>query len=446
MKKKFLTILLTICAAFGAFVGCEKDPETPSSQVPDKVDYASQVTLNFDASTITQEVTVHIYVDGDTTHFDVPKTIDPNGILKVRYQAVNTPESTGVVEPWGKTAANFTKEKLQSATSIVVETDGDKWEYDSNDRALVWVWYKPQGSDSYRNLNVELLQEGLAYGNKISGVRYGETCTKAIANAKARAVCVYDKKKDPNFFYGSAYEITLKELRTNIARYNGKRVAFEATVTVYDNWSIYLEDYDEEDGQYYGITAFYGYNGAYHEIVSPGSRVRMVGNVTYYEAGGTYQISNLKYDMMDPTNAENIQNLGKASAIYLETQAQTFVGNKTVSVNVYDDEGALTGTQEKSFAYAELAYGTTISMKGLQVVGAYTTHNGGDNDGAITLTCTLEGETITVRTAVLYEADGKTKVTQDKYLNKTIDVKGVVDSYDGEYQIKVFLRQNITIH
>ena len=37
-----------------------------------------------------------------------------NGVLKARYIAINTPESTGSIEPWGKKAANFTKTKLQS--------------------------------------------------------------------------------------------------------------------------------------------------------------------------------------------------------------------------------------------------------------------------------------------------------------------------------------------
>ena len=37
-------------------------------------------------------------------------------------------------------------------------------------------------------------------------------------------------------------------------------------------------------------------------------------------------------------------------------------------------------------------------------------------------------------------------ITEDKYLGKTIDVRGVVDYYDGEYQIKVFSPNQITIH
>ena len=58
-------------------------------------DFASEVKLNMRSETAKQKVTVHAFVDGDTTHFNVPVSISENGILKARYLAVNTPESTG---------------------------------------------------------------------------------------------------------------------------------------------------------------------------------------------------------------------------------------------------------------------------------------------------------------------------------------------------------------
>ena len=87
---------------------------------------------------------------------------------------------------------------------------------------------------------------------------------------------------------------------------------------------------------------------------------------------------------------------------------------------------------------------TYVSMKNLTVTDTYTTHNGGDNDGALTLTCTSEdNKTITIRTSVLYHED-KTLVLEDELMGKTIDVVGVVDTYDGETQIHVFLYDDIT--
>ena len=62
----------------------------------------------------------------------------------------------------------------------------------------------------------------------------------------------------------------------------------------------------------------------------------------------------------------------------------------------------------------------------------------------MTLTCEADGVQISVRTAVLRDADGNV-ITADAYMGKTIDVKGVVDYYSGTYQIKVFSADKITV-
>jgi DNA/RNA endonuclease YhcR with UshA esterase domain len=50
-----------------------------------------------------------------------------------------------------------------------------------------------------------------------------------------------------------------------------------------------------------------------------------------------------------------------------------------------------------------------------------------------------------VRTVVLTDGNGNL-VTEDAYLGKTIDVRGIVDYFKGDYQIKVFSVNDITIH
>ena len=99
----------------------------------------------------------------------------------------------------------------------------------------------------------------------------------------------------------------------------------------------------------------------------------------------------------------------------------------------------------KEFAYASLVMNTSIRMESLYVKSIYTTSNGGDNDGAMTLTCEVDGQTIVVRTIVLYDENGNMLKEQD-LLNKTIDVTGIVDYFAGEYQIKVFTTAEIVIH
>ena len=192
-------------------------------------------------------------------------------------------------------------------------------------------------------------------------------------------------------------------------------------------------------------------NAMFHDILARGNRVRMVGNVSYYEAGGTYQISSLQFDRMNPTDPENVQKLEDGQkAAYLETDIDTFLGDKTVSVVGEGEEMV-----DKTFKYAQLAMNTSVKMCGLEVVDTYTTHNGGDNDGAISLTCRLNGKTIIVRTAVLKDGlnvvpeeykDANNVVLESYFEGKTIDVKGIVDYFDGSYQIRAFSVSAFTFH
>ena len=85
-------------------------------------------------------------------------------------------------------------------------------------------------------------------------------------------------------------------------------------------------------------------------------------------------------------------------------------------------------------------------MKDLVVKDIYTTTDpSSSSKGAMTMTCEQNGTEITVRTGVLLDADMKV-ITQDAYLGKTVDIRGVVDYFEGEYQIKVFSARNITVH
>ena len=411
--------------------------ETPA----EPVDYAGQLRLNMASETVKAEVTVRTFIDGDTTHFNVPAGVTESGVLKARYLAVNTSEVTGKIEEYGKKAAAFTKEKLSSAVSIIVESDTAQWNLDSTgDRHLVWVWYKTEESAEYRCLNIELLQNGLCIANSTANNRYGSTAMAAINQARALKLNVHSGQKDPDFYYGDAIELTLKELRTNLQAYNGMKVAFSGVITMNSSNSVFIESYDPETGMYYGMSVYYGYglSGKGLEILNVGNEARIVGTLQYYEAGGTWQVSGLTYRMMKPKDPGNIQLLSKGHApAYVLTSPETFV-NGQVSIRSEESETA--------YAYAELAMSTSIEMHDLKVKHVYTTDNeDSSSNGAMTLTCEGDGVTVLVRTAVLTDPDGKL-VTDDAFWGKTIDVRGVVDYFDGKHQVKVLTLDNITIH
>lgn len=444
--KRVLSLLLALIIVVLCLSSCtpaEGGTTTTSSaggtEQIEKKDYVSELKFNMNSETKKQVVTVKTYVDGDTTHFHVPEDVIPGGVLKARYLAIDTPESTGKIEEYGKKASEFTRAKLSSAVSIIVESDSEKWNLDSTgSRYLVWVWYKDSEDGEYRNLNLEILQNGLAAASSTGNNRYGSICLSALAQARAEKLNVYSGEKDPDFYYGDAVELTLRELRLNVSDYTNTKVAFEGVITRNDGRSIYIEDYDSDSGLYFGMTVYYGFglSGAGLSIISVGNRARIVGTVQYYEAGDSYQVSGLTYRQMKPDDPGNIKKISDGhKPAFMPVSAEKFARG-TVTL---EDDG-------KEYRFAELALYTSVSMEDLTVKSIYTTSSDDSSSkGAMTITCEKDGVTVTVRTAVLMDKDGKL-VTADRYEGKNISVRGIVDHYDGEYQIKVLSTDDITIN
>ena len=466
MGKRLLALLL-LCLLLCSMVGCGDDAtndqtnnptvNTPASSTTnptakptdapkEHIDYVAKTKLDLNSNTKKLEVTIHAYIDGDTTHFNVPRDVCENGILKARYMGVNTPESTGKIEEWGKKASTFTKENLSSAVAIMVESNDDQWNMDSSGgRHLVYVWYKPSADAEYRCLNLELIQNGLSIACGTVADRYGQAATDAFQQAKREKLHVFSGEKDPGFYYGDAYEIDLKGLRTNISLYDNMKVAFEGVVTRNSNNSVYVEEYDAETDMYYGISVYYGFEtGALLNNLAIGNRVRVVGTVTYYETGGTWQVSGLMFREFKPNDPGNTQVISTGHhASNVLTSLDRF-NNGLIDVEVMTGLGS-EETVLKTFKYAELVMSTSVTFKDLYVSSIYTTHNGGDSDGAMTLTCTSDGQTIDVRTVVLRDENGNI-IDASAYLHKTIDVVGIVDYFSGQYQIKVLKAADIFVH
>lgn len=406
---------------------------SPAAAASESIDYAASVNPS-GADTAKQEVTVKSFVDGDTVHFFVPESIMPSGVLKARFIGIDTPESTGKIEEYGKAASEFTKEKLSRAHSIMIESDDGNWDFDSTGgRYLVWVWYKAEKAGEYRNLNIELLQNGLARAYSSANNRYGSACTAAINQAKANKLNLYSGEKDPDFYYGDAVELTLKELRCGIEGYNGKKVAFEGVITINSGNGVFIEDYDAETDRYYGISAYYGYglSGAGLDILSVGNRARIVGTVQYYEAGGCYQVSGLSYRQMKPDDPNNLQKLSEGNAAgYVSISADDFA---SAMVSIETEAGAA------EYKLSDIAMNTTVEMDGLTVQSVYVAEN-----GCATLTCAAGDAEVAVRLEPL-KVNGEA-FDPNTLSGKTIDVRAAVDMYDNAPQLHVFTAEGISIH
>lgn len=439
-KDRIIALIALLCIVIGslAFIGCTGGGNTKIEEI----DYVAQLSLNMDSETKKQKVTVYNYIDGDTTHFKLSEPIENTNILKARYLAINTPESTGKIEEYGKAASNFTHEKLQNAKEIYIESNDNKWNRDSTGvRFLVWVWYNTESDSTFRNLNLEILQKGLAVASSIGGTRYASICQNALDQAKQLKLKIYSGTPDPDYFYGEAIECTLRDLRLNIEYFNGKKVAFEANVWRSISGTLYCEDYDEKTDRWYGMQIYNNNNGISaeaKEFLTMGNRVRIVGTVSYWETGATYQVSGLEYDPRpEPGTEKNYIKLIKSGVEpnFLEINAAEFTGKQNVELELNDEV--------KKFDYAELALYTSVKATGLKVKKVYTTTNPDSSSvGAMTLTCEKDGKTIIVRTGV-WRDENMDIVTAADLENKTIDIQGVVEYYDENYQIKAELYSDL---
>lgn len=390
----------------------------------DETDYAVRHQPGEKTGTRLMEATVRTFVDGDTTHFSVPEDQFPGGVLKGRYLAVNTPECTGKVEPFGQAASDFTREKLLSAAKILLESDSADWELDSTgQRTLVWVWYKPAEGEQYRNLNIELLQNGLAVGSSVARNRYGQTCAKALEQAKEAKRNLYSEQPDPNFYYGDAIELTIRELREHPEEYAGKKVAFSGNIILNDGGSVYAEALDPETGRYYGMSVYYGYNlsGGGLNALHVGNETRIVGTFQYYEAGGIWQVSDVKYRMMKPDDPDNLRKLGE--------------GKKPA----YQRLTAAELKQE-----GPLLTAASAALQGLTVESAETVTK---EDGKISLRleCRQEEETVWIQTLPLM-GSMEALLPAEQYLHHQIDVQGMVKCGEEGISLLVFQPEGILLH
>ena len=450
---RLFAALMALLMILPGIVACKKTPVENNGEGNGEeiqhvhVDYVGSTKLDMASDSLKIEATVKSYIDGDTTHFYVEESAEfPEGIVKARYLAIDTPESTGRLEEWGKAAAANTKETLKNAFAIMLESDDNQWNKDNNGRHLLWIWYKTEENSEWRNLNIEILQKGFAVASNSGQNRYGTTCMAALKQAGIEKLYVHSGQKDPSYPYGAATPVTIKELRTNRDAYEGVKVAIEGIVTQDTNGTLYIEQFDEEDGKCYGMQVFYGYNMATSakRFLKAGNLVYLVGTFQYAEVVNAYQIAGLEYDQMkpgDPAFTHLIEKDQEIPYTAITNLADFMTGKTDVTV----------GEEVISFANNELALHTAVTLTGLKVVDTYTTtKETSDDKGAISLTCEKDGVKITIRTIVLYE-DG-TLVTADRFEGQTIDVMGIVDSYtpegstEAQIQIRVFTVGSIFIH
>lgn len=121
-----------------------------------------------------QIVTLNKCVDGDTAWVNLN-----DEVIKLRFLAINTPESTNKIEPYGKEASKFTCNLLKKASKIEIEYDNNSDKFDKYNRHLVWVFV------DNKLLQDLIVKEGLAEVKYIYGdYKYLDKLENSLEDAK----------------------------------------------------------------------------------------------------------------------------------------------------------------------------------------------------------------------------------------------------------------------
>ena len=435
--KRIFKLLVVLLSLF-IFVSCgEKTPT--ATPTPEFVDYVSQVKLTKDFAGKDYvrdgigEVTIYNPVDGDTIHVK-----DKAGnVLKLRFFGVDTPESTAQVEPYGVAASNFTKNIVRNCKSIVIMTDDGKAgsnTMDTYERYLCWVWYKMDDNSDYRLLNLELVQVGYSLSKNSGLINFKDELIAAATQARTMGLGLWGGD-DPDYCYTEAKELTLKAIVEDInangtsSQYYLQKVIFTAQVVRVSQQSTYYLNYtDPETGEVYGIQAYH--RDSQTGYMQVGVTVRLSGTLTYYETGQVFQIT----DIVDRLLTSKVDNI-KVIEEYKEPVPTVITGADIVTTD-----------KNLKFNY--------VKLENLKVTSVYTTTNDSSSSkGAMTLTCEdANGNVVTIRTDVLFDKTGQFtvdndyKVVQSNFEGKHITVLGVIEMYEGAYQVKVVSPYDIAIN
>lgn len=374
MKRTFsIFLLLVLAASCFSLIACNKVAD--NTEYYDSITKTLKLSKSYDGKSFLSDgigkAIVERYTDGDTTQFRLAQ----GDVVSIRYYQIDTPESTGGVEKWGKAAANFVKKQLSvSGTEIVLEATADKAEKDSyGTRYLGYVWYKhPDGQ--FKNLNLEIVENGFSdnTGLNTSKYPYYSYFEKAQSFARKIQLRIYSELDDP-LFTEDPMDITLKEFsaferefvpgdekkgnkEANLDLYNpesesGGKVRIEACLTsLYvsnsDTHTYTASAYDAQTGETYTLNVYTMYGNASASELKVGHLYTIIGDIQLYY--GKFQLSGIKYSEVLPIKngttlkQSNYYLTFDSSVKWIKQYSATLYSDVTVTEVSAVDNGSLT--------------------------------------------------------------------------------------------------------
>lgn len=358
------------------------------------------------------KATVEFYTDGDTSRFSLSDTHES---VVVRYYSVNTPESTGGVEKWGKAASAFTKSQLSQAEEIVLEainvnSPATKEGYG---RYLGYVWIRRAGETKFINLNCLLVENGFSKNTGVNtkDYRYYSYFDQAQKFARNGQLHVWaaDDVVDPLYnedpipmsikgFYEAVQDVDNEYY--NVENDSGANVEFNAYIKSLHiassgTYTFVAAQYDAEEGVEYTINIYAGYASASGSKIKVGSYLHIVGAIQKHY--GEFQISGIVYSELFERDTYTINGQKdyfvrfntSGVASYYENDGKSLYSNLTVESAVVEN-GVLTivghaylaskaGLAEEATTFTvtanvpqsystNLKAGDSVSFSGLQMV------------------------------------------------------------------------------
>lgn len=359
--KKFRNILVLILALFLTFSlsACQEsgEPQVIDS-LPTEIDHLYSNKLSFANMNISlgdnkflknkvAKLQLKSVTDGDTAVFYLDGEQDgytnalgrSYGYITVRFLAIDTPESTSSIAPWGKKASNYAKEVLESAEAIIVDatsidtsnaeqyptlvsTYSSGCRLDSNGtRWLALIWYCPEGKDpnnfnDYRLYQLDMIEECYSYytGNlgetpyvynvdpsvepllygryeaSLGSLKLSDLLLEADIRMQTLKVRHTGYEKDPNYDYSKTpTQATIKEAYENFDDWmnNGKFVELTGVITAFIGNNFYFQD-----AEGYPLYVYMGISSKkITSLFSVGDTISIRGRLAVY--GGQKQLSDV---------------------------------------------------------------------------------------------------------------------------------------------------------
>jgi nicotinamide mononucleotide adenylyltransferase len=465
IKKLTSIILISLGLSASLLIGCKATGSSSSDSSSSTSSQASSSTsfidythngsvklqLAYSGKTFlkdgVEQVSLKTSIDGDTAHF----TNAAGGTVKARFFGIDTPESTGKVQEYGKQASNYTKEKLTAANkngTIVISSPQESYaapEPDSTGTryvSLVWIneTKKNAGLDELYLLNLEIVQDGLSWvKNVLDMPEYSKVFYAAESQAEAFKLKLHSGEADPMFNYGDYDDVSLLDIKKEVIAnmtdsthensFNGANVRVQGTVAGFSNHVIYIQNFYSKDegatteaGEYAGINIFVGMSAIPSKFTKKNAYIQVCGVAADSENFG-FQISGASFQTV-AYDENDAQVLIKPEDNTDEHALHTFE---------YTPDELSTCVNNKD--YSALMSAVTLT-KSVTVSRTYTSE-----DGEITLYFGSLDFSCYIAFSYLGDPDHTSYVwTGDDFKDQTFNVSGVFSFHkttSGKFQFQI---------